>query len=413
MNRRLKILVSAYACSPIRGSEPGMGWGFVEAISKHHDLWVITEKEKFESEIEAEFERRPELRECLKFYYIAKTRYRILRKIWPPSYYWFYKTWQEKAFTLATELHKQIGFDVIHQLNMVGFREPGCLWKLDPPFVWGPIGGMGILPWRFLTNLGLNGFFHHLSKNVINLFEMRYLQRPRKAASKAKTLIAATPDTHDAIKRLWRGESEIICEVGPPSRIVSEHSLRKDAEPIRLVWSGLHVPRKALNLLLSALSSLPGEIKWNLDILDQGPRTKAWEKQADKLGIAHRCSFHGWIPTDKAVSVLADSHVLIITSLADLTSTVLLEALSQGLPVICLDHCGFSHVLTENCGIKIPVRSPKQVTTDIALAIESLWNDETWRRKLAKGALERAKDFSWDKKSEMLNKIYQEATRQD
>ncbi|MFC1603519.1 glycosyltransferase [Planctomycetota bacterium] len=386
-----------------------MGWGFVEAISKYHDLWVITEKEKFESEIEAELEKRPELRKRIRFYYIPKTRHRTLRKFWPPSYYWFYRAWQKKAFTLGAKLHNEIGFDIIHQLNMVGFREPGYLWELDAPFVWGPIGGMGILPWRFLTKLGFYGFIYHLGKNIINLFQMRYSKRPRKAVSKAKALIAATPDTHDAMKRKWGVESEIICEVGPPGRILSEHSIRKENEPLRLVWSGLHVPRKALNLLLRVLSSLRGEIKWSVNILGKGPRTNAWKKQADELRISQRCNFHGWVPKDKAVSIVANSHLFIMTSLADLTSTVLLEALSQGLPVICLDHCGFSNVVTDNCGIKIPVKSPNQVTTDFAFAIESLWNDETYRQKLANGALERAKDFSWDKKIEQLNGIYQEA----
>lgn len=43
---RLKVLVSAYACSPERGSEPAVGWGFVSALRKFHDLWVIVEEEK-------------------------------------------------------------------------------------------------------------------------------------------------------------------------------------------------------------------------------------------------------------------------------------------------------------------------------------------------------------------------------
>lgn len=70
MNKRLKVLVSCYACSPSRGSEPGMGWGFVEAISRYHDLSVIMEEEKFRCEVEEELHKRPELREGLKFYYL-------------------------------------------------------------------------------------------------------------------------------------------------------------------------------------------------------------------------------------------------------------------------------------------------------------------------------------------------------
>ncbi|MGA2434644.1 MAG: hypothetical protein ABSG25_05100, partial [Bryobacteraceae bacterium] len=60
MSRRLKVLAGAYACSPARGSEYGVGWGWVVAISKYHDLWVLV-GEHCRGEIEAELERRPDL----------------------------------------------------------------------------------------------------------------------------------------------------------------------------------------------------------------------------------------------------------------------------------------------------------------------------------------------------------------
>jgi len=65
-HRRLKVLVGAYACSPNGGSEPGIGWGWVEAISKYHDLWVLT-GDQFHQEIETELSRRPELRNRMRF----------------------------------------------------------------------------------------------------------------------------------------------------------------------------------------------------------------------------------------------------------------------------------------------------------------------------------------------------------
>src|ERR1039458_10204998 len=40
--RRLKILAIAYACNPTRGSESGVGWGWVNAIAEVHDVTVIT-----------------------------------------------------------------------------------------------------------------------------------------------------------------------------------------------------------------------------------------------------------------------------------------------------------------------------------------------------------------------------------
>ena len=40
--RRLKVLVSAYACRPGASSEAGMAWSFVHTLAQHHDVWVVT-----------------------------------------------------------------------------------------------------------------------------------------------------------------------------------------------------------------------------------------------------------------------------------------------------------------------------------------------------------------------------------
>ncbi len=58
---------------------------------------------------------------------------------------------------------------------------------------------------------------------------------------------------------------------------------------------------------------------------------------------------------------MRQGHLMLITSLRDLTSTVTIEALSMGLPIVCLDHCGFAEVVDESCGIKIPVTTPREV----------------------------------------------------
>ena len=127
---------------------------------------------------------------------------------------------------------------------------------------------------------------------------------------------------------------------------------------------------------------------------------------AKKLTINDNCNWLGWLPLEEANAKMAKGHLFCISNLKDLTSTVTLEALSYGLPIICLDHCGFAHVVNESCGIKIPVTNPKEVEIGFTNAIEKMYNDESLRQRLAKGALARALDFSWDKKIEKLNHIY-------
>ena len=75
--KRLKVLVSAYACSPYKGSEPGVGWGFVTELSKYHDLWVIVEEEKFRSDIEKFQSLNSSQPSSVHFYFIHKIPYNL------------------------------------------------------------------------------------------------------------------------------------------------------------------------------------------------------------------------------------------------------------------------------------------------------------------------------------------------
>lgn len=99
----------------------------------------------------------------------------------------------------------------------------------------------------------------------------------------------------------------------------------------------------------------------------------------------------------------------LIARLKDLTSMVLPEALGQGLPVICPDHCGFADVVTSECGVKIPVTNVPQMAADTADAIQTLDADENHRASLAQGALRRIGESSWEKKARQMDRIYREA----
>jgi len=406
MKSRLKVLVNAYACNPRQGSEEGVGWGWVRAIAEHHDLWVITD-EVHRPDIERAFEEQPDLRDCLSFHYVRRKRWKVLETLWPPSYFWTYRRWLWDAFRIGQRLHQTVRFDVAHQLTFVTFRAPGYLWRLDIPFVWGPIGGLEDTPWRFLPLLGVKGCLHFAARNIVNSLHKRFLREPKLAFRKARGgIIAATGGIQREIYRCYREQSHILSEVGPPAVQARSPSCRDAGEPLRLSWSGLHFPGKALPLLLHALTLLPRDVDWRLEILGSGPCTGGWRRLAIQLGLDDRCRWHGQLARDRAIAVVGNSHVFVITSMKDLTSTVILEALSQGVPVICPDHCGFSEVIDVQSGIKIPLDNPRQLKADLAKAIERLAGNESERRRLARGALCRIEDFSWQKKAETVDRIY-------
>jgi glycosyltransferase involved in cell wall biosynthesis len=410
-NRRLKVLVCAHACSPSKGSEPGVGWGWVKAISKHHDLWVLT-CDKNRQEIEEELSRRRGLENHVRFYFIPHVRHLNVEKIWPPNYQYTYKhQWQKAAFEMGKRLHEEVGFDIVHQITYTGFRVPGMLWQLDAPFIWGPIAGLEQTTWALIPSLGLRGALYFLAKNLWNDWDRRFSRTPRMAFDRADGgIIAATTGIQREIRRFYGHESTVISEIGLPPVTRETPVRRLPSEPLRLIWCGHHIPGKALPFLFSGLKLLPQHLEWKLTIAGSGPYSATWRRLAQATGISGRCEWLGQVPRETVLRRMQMAHALVVTSVSDLTSTVVVEALANGLPVFGPDHCGFKEAITPECGIKVPATSKRELARGLADAIRLLF-DEDRRLELAYGAIARSTAFDWDSKARVVDEIYRAKVR--
>jgi glycosyltransferase involved in cell wall biosynthesis len=410
---RLKVLVVAAAVHPDKGSEPGLGWGWVQALSCHHDLWVIAgEREGNREAIELRLQQASGLGRRIKFFYLPLADGPYLARVWPPLYYRMYRRWHQQAFRVACQLETEVGFDLVHQLNMQGYREPGYLWKLAKPFVWGPVGGTANVPLRFASVLGPREFLYHLAKVTVNKLQLRYRPRVGKALARADGFVTSTSDTRVAFLKVRGKDSVVIQDTGPdtePAPLARDRA-RDGNGVLRLAWSGLHVSRKALPILLRAVARLDS-VRWHLDIVGQGPMTARWRALALRLGIDSNCTWHGWLPKREAMKVIASADLFVFPSLHEANPTVGMEALSAGVPVVCLDHCGMADVVTPRCGVKIPVTTAKVVVERFAETIDHLAHHPEERRRLSGGAIQRATDFSWDTKVRKMLEVYEEAIR--
>lgn len=408
--KRLKVLLCCYACDPGYGSEPGMGWNFAANIAKHHEVHVLVE-EKFRGALEEYSSTHPSEVEHITFHFIKRQRHKTLRKIWPPSYYWFYRAWHKKAYRYAVELDKKENFDIVHQITISGYREPGYLWKLGKPYIWGPLGGFTDTPWCLMGSLGWQGCLHFSIRNILNAIQKRWGRHARAAAANSHTILTSTTKAVQEIKAFWHRDAILMNEVG----LETNHTVytpvdHEPGTPLRLCWAGEHIPRKALDLLLHALPHC--KEKMELHVLSKGPRMNAWKALAQRLGLERQVTFHGFVPREEAFRIMGTSHVFCITSVREDTSTVVFEAFRYGLPIIAMDHCGFSTVIDETSGIKIPINSRKQVIADYARHLDYLATHEEERQKLSQGALQRCKLFTWDAKMQVINEIYAQAAAQ-
>jgi glycosyltransferase involved in cell wall biosynthesis len=316
------------------------------------------------------------------------------------------RQWLKAAYEVGKQLQDEIGFDIVHQLTYVGFRVPGLLWQLGVPFVWGPIGGLEQTNWKLIPSLGLRGCLYFTARNLFNDWDRRFSRIPKLAFAKAAGgIIAATTGIQREISRFYHKTSRVIGEIGLPPITRKVPARRLPGEPLSLLWCGNLLPGKALPFLFEALALLPPEFNWKLTIIGRGSCLKGWQRRARAKGVSDRCKWLGQVTRQQVLQEMQRAHALVISSVYDLTSTVLVEALANGLPVICPDHCGFTDAVNPECGIKVPAISKRELVAGLRDAIVRL-NDEAVRLRLSEGALARSLDYEWDRKARTVCEIY-------
>src|SRR5262249_8149103 len=157
---------------------------------------------------------------------------------------------------IAAKLHAEQQFDLVHQVNLCGFREPGYLWKLDAPFVWGPVGGAQNFPWRFLGEVGWRGAAREVLRSLVNNVQLRFAPRVWRAAHRAPFLLAATPTNARLLACRSAAPPRVMLETGVNLPETLPMRTTNHDGPLRLMWSGMFQHHKALPLLFRALAEL-------------------------------------------------------------------------------------------------------------------------------------------------------------
>lgn len=412
---RKNILVLAYAISPIRGSEFSVAWNYINEMSKDNDLVVLYGSAGNHM---GDFD---ELESWLLTYSIPNVRfvpvypngftltlnYLNRKGILPYVFYLAYNLWHRQVFEIAKELIKKEHFDLIHFLNPIGYREPGHLWKIELPYIWGPIGGIPNRPKHLFKDLTLKNKTLFTVRNWVNSIQFKYNGRLKKALSATDLLLTATTENQVLIQKEYKKESLYL----PENAIVKSKAIpriinMKEGDICNIVWIGSIDSRKSLNFLIEALRKVQIE-NWHLHILGEGSLKQAMQQLAEKMLINTKITWHGHIPRSEVFGILNSTHLHIITSLGEATTTVLFEAMTNGIPTISLNHCGMKDVICERCGVKINVESVEQVKKDLAFAISDLIMNPTKINNLSAGVLECAKSHTWNKRRQLFNGYYE------
>lgn len=403
----LSILINAYACSPNMGSEPGMAWNWCVNLAKYCKLHIITEGE-FRSKIEAVVPTLPQGKN-MHFYYNPVSA-KIRKMCWNQGdwrFYKHYRKWQWKTYEMAMDICRNTHIDILHQLNMIGFREPGYLWKIpDIPFVWGPIGGLKQFPKAYLKGAGLKMRLFNKLKNRINIYQIKHDKRVKEAFLHASLLISSIPDSYKAIKKYRHLDSIIIPETG--CFITDDVPTRHFNEKVfHVVWAGKFDFRKQLPLALRAIAQANNP-RIILDIYGSGneEQTAAAKQLAVALGIKNQTIWHGNQPNQIVMEAMKKAQLFFFTSISEDTSTVVLEAISNRLPVLCFNTCGMAAVIDEKVGHKIELTNPQQSVKEFAEALNRFEKDRELLKECSLNCKARQQELSWENKAKQMVELY-------
>ena len=404
MIKKYNILISANHCAPGQGSEHGVGWNFVSRLSAFHNITLITNRHAFYDQLCTAAAERG-----IKVYGIKQyIKFKGLTKLLPFFYYGEYKWWQYRVYKKARQLHRDCRFDLIHQVTNITFREPGYLWKLDIPYVWGPVVALGYDKPRFLKMYGFSEGLKIILRHIS--FKTMYSTsgRLKKALDAADVCMPVCENTLMLLHRLSPVTNFYIM---PETASVDENitdiiSGRKQGEEIRLLWISRFDPSKGVMFLLEALSLLPDDIKYKLILAGDGPQKNKAIAFCNNKKLSYE--YHGSLPYKETQKLYSTAHLFFITSMMDATTSVLFESLSNGLPVVALDHLSFGEKVDNIFGRKIKVETPGQIALDIADAIKYYYENEDARREASVNAIMRAKENSWNTRIQELNNLYGE-----
>ena len=405
----IKVLISAYACRPGMGSEPGVGWNTVRELVKYHKVWAITRNDNRPT-IEAELGSNPVPGLHVVYYDL------------PPWMRWWkqeqrgvqlhYYLWQIGVYFLARKLHHQVSFDIIHHITYVKYWSPSFLALLPVPFIWGPVGGGESAPKAFWQDFSLRGKAYETLRDLTRWLGER---DPFVSLTAKRSVLvrATTEDTAKRLQALGAIEVQVFSQVGLSQQEIARLTqlALPDTSPVRFIsmgrllhWKGFHLGLRAF-----ARAALPDAEYW---LLGDGPEQQRLQALAEELGIAHRVKFWGEVPRDRAFHLLGECNVLVHPSLHESGGFVCLEAMVAGRPVICLDLGGPAVQVTAETGFKVPAHTPAQAVSDLAKAMTRLAKDPELRTRMGQAGQQRASQvYSWETKGHSLAQLYADLTQ--
>jgi glycosyltransferase involved in cell wall biosynthesis len=362
--------INAYAVSVNGGSEPSVGFSWLNELLSHFRVVLFTESE-FKADLINFLKNRKNISCKIYFLNIGK---KARSRCWNQGNWRFYLDYWIYQLNVLYRANFHIKYEkplFLHQLNMIGFREPGYFWVLSArykiPFIWGPVGGFNFPSPLIYSFYGLKNILLQFTKNILNIISF-LLPSVFLSYFVSRVCLLAMPPK-GMILNFFLRKSVVFPETFCKQSILSKKKLTlfsrasnatKDSNDvnfkskINIVILGKLIPRKLVDLAIEAFHRIPkNELSHiRLHIVGDGPSYDLLFRLVEKYSLGNSVIFYGSISHLSAMSILAKSEILLHCSIDEGTSHSVVEALTLGKKVIMFDSGGHS-IIARSLGAEL------------------------------------------------------------
>jgi glycosyltransferase involved in cell wall biosynthesis len=397
----MRVLLSAFACRPGHGSEPGTGWHWAGALSDlGHEVTVLTVPDHKE-EI---------LARCppgVSFRFIGMPRSPVPRSA---GLFWAYDAYGRWQGAAAREVQAQARhYDVAHHVTYGGLHMGSMLWRLPVPLVYGPVGGGQTAPgsyWRYFGREWPSELLRTAFAGPLLQLNNRCRQTIRHSA----VALVNNSATAAACRRLGGADIRYMLADGLACDWIAGPRPQPAGIPV-VLWVGRLLPRKAPDLAVQAFAGLRRSMPARLVIAGDGPLREQVRATIQRLGLSGDVQMLGRIPREEIRSLYDSASVLLFTSLRESFGAPFIEALGRGLPAVALDLAGIADADVGPAALKVPLPPrPADLPGRLASALHAILTDREWESRSAAG-VKWAADWTWPVKAAAATQIYQEIAR--
>jgi len=401
----VKVLITAYACEPGKGSEQGTGWNLALRLAEAHEVTVVTRSNNQEV-IESALKGREGLSLTFIYHDLGSGWLRLKKKKFFPVQL-YYTQW---LFSLGRRLESEdrlAEFDLVHHLTFNSFEIPPLfLKKVEALKVWGPIGGGQIAPSELTSTLSTMARWKERLRGR-RVLASRWNPLVRSILSECDLVLFANEETRDLLQEDCGGKTGVMVDVGVDA---NQFQKGEGGGGFSVLFAGKFQPRKGTRLLLLAFKmALQQEPGLKLRMIGDGPEWAREKQWVAEQGLGEEVELVGRCSHAEMAEAFGHADIFVFPSLRDTTGAIALEAMASEVPTICLDHQGARLMVNMDSGIRVPVRSEAETIKAMADSLVSLGGDTTRCRTMGeKGRKRVMQEFDWQCKTARLLEVYRQ-----